>query len=420
MSITLPGAIFDLHGQVVKKFNFDTVESTVTVCCRRDKRFKPIDPLTKQMGTVNRYLRRSVKDIPLCQRPCIIDIELAEVRLRNGARRIEACDFVDKGCYYTKRFCQLVSGFCRHMTIQAVAKHFRLRWETVKNMDKSYLESSLPGLNPRDLSHLKYIGVDEVARAKGHDYMTVVYDLVSGRLIWVEAGRTTSVFSEFLKQLTPQCAAGIRGVAMDMGPAYQRAVRDYLPQADIIFDRFHVMQMFSRAIDNQRRIEFRKADNKGRLLMKGCRYLLLRNQDKLEANQKQKLKSLLDANKNLHAMYTLKEQLQALWTYTNYEDMGKALDDWCVMADQTDMLYMKKMAKSLQKHKIGICNYTKHALTTARIEAGNVGIGLIRKRARGICDTEYFKLKIRQLGTPETESLFYKSGERDNCPEIVW
>ena len=322
---------------------------------------------------------------------------------------MEYCPFVDKGSYYTKRFCCLISGLCRYMTISAVAKHFNLRWETVKNMDKQHLQDTLPALDPTKLFCLKYLGVDEVARAKGHDYMTVVYNLESGQLIWVHEGRTAEIFSLFLKQLPEATKQGILAVAMDMGPAYQKAVNDSLPNADIIFDRFHVMQNYSRAIDNQRRIEFRKADKSGKELITGTRYLLLRNADKLTEDQQDKLKKLLTENENINSIYILKEQLQALWKNKTYETMENAIENWCQIADQTNMVYIKKFAKSLRRYKKGICNYAKHPLTTARIEAGNVGIGLIRKRARGIRDTEYFKLKIRQLSVTETESMFYKS-----------
>lgn len=112
-------------------------------------------------------------------RPCLLDIELAPVRVDNNKRRIEYCDFVDKGSLYTKRFCRLASGLCRHMSIQAVSRHLQVRWETVKNMDRFYLESTLPDLDPSQYD-VKYIGVDEVARAKGHDYMTVIYDMIEG------------------------------------------------------------------------------------------------------------------------------------------------------------------------------------------------------------------------------------------------
>lgn len=407
MTLNIPSSILNLKGQSVKAVRTDLSPQTLLVSCRRDKRLKARDPLTQNPAIVNRYVRRLVQDLPLAGRQVTIEIELAQIVTKEGRRLMEPCDFVTKGCYYTKRFCQFISGLCRHMTISAVAKHLKLRWETVKNIDKRHLEATLPALTPSLLQGLSYIGVDEVARAKGHDYMTVVYDLVTGQLIWVHEGRTAKTFSSFLKQLPEATKQGILGVAMDMGPSYQKAVKEDLPQADIIFDRFHVMQNFSKAVDNQRRIEFRKADNNGRKLIKGCRYLLLSNRSRLGENQEKKLAALLSANENINAMYALKEQLQELWSCDNYDEMANALEEWSAMAEQTSMTYIRKFAQSLRHYKVGICNYAKHAITTARIEAGNVGIGLIRKRARGIHDTEYFKLKIRQLSVPDKESVFY-------------
>jgi transposase len=408
MSINIPAHILDLKGQCVNTLNCDSNSNIITISCHRDKRYKVIDPLTQQPGTVNCYVRRVIHDLPLLSLRVQIEIELAQVLTKDNKRHMESCDFVDKGCYYTKRFCRLISGLCRHMTISAVSKHFNLRWETVKNMDKYHLQNTLPALNPAELFNLKYLGVDEVARAKGHDYMTVVYDLELGQLIWVQEGRTAETFSTFLKQLPDTTKAGILAVAMDMGPPYQKAVKDDLPNADIIFDRFHVMQNYGRAIDNQRRIEFRKADKTGKDLIKGSRFLLLRNAENLTESQQKNLTKLLQENENINLIYLLKEQLQALWSCETYEKMGSALENWCQMADQTNMIYIKKFAKSLRRHKEGICNYAKHPLTTARIEAGNVGIGLIRKRARGIRDTDYFKLKIRQLSVADNISMFYK------------
>lgn len=293
------------------------------------------------------------------------------------------------------------------MSIQAVSRHLNLRWETVKNIDKAYLHQTLPALDPSQLKDLAYIGVDEVARAKGHDYMTVIYDMINGHLIGVEVGRTADVLSSFLKKIPEAVAAKIKAVALDMGPAYQKAVRECLPAADIVFDRFHVMQNFSKAMQNQRRIEFRKADREGKDLMKGTHYLLLRNGDKLSESQTEKLMNLLVSNVNLNFLYTLKEQLQKAWSAKSYDAMEAEIEDWCLLAESTGMLYLKKFVKSLRRHLEGICNYATHGLTSARIEAGNVSIGMIRKRARGIRDTEYFKLKIRQSSLPDNDSMFY-------------
>lgn len=109
----------------------------------------------------------------------------------------------------------------------------------------------------------------------------------------------------------------------------------------------------------------------------------------------------------MSTLYVLKEQLQALWNNTNVKTMERHLEQWCDLAEQTNMTYVKSFARSLRKHKQGICNYAKYQLTSARIEAGNVSIGMIRKRARGIRDTEYFKLKIRQTSIPDNLSMFY-------------
>jgi len=407
MSINISPTILGLTGQRVNEITFNKIHKTAHILCQRDKRRKVIDPVTGQQGTINRYVKRQVQDIPLFGYPCYIEIELAQVFISKNERRIERCDFVDKGCRFTQRLCQMISGLCRHMSIQAVSRHLGIRWETIKNIDKVYLEKTLPALEPEKLTDLKYIGVDEVARAKGHDYMTVIYDMVEGHLIGVETGRTSEVFTAFLKRIPTETAEKIEAVAMDMGPAYQKSVKEILPNADIVFDRFHVMKNFSDVIKNQRRIEFRKANQAGRDLLKGCYYLLLKNEDKLTDKQSGKLNNLLSENQNLNILYLMKEQLQALWKNTEVAAMERELEQWCMMADQTNMTYLKKFARSMRKNKNGICSYAKHQLTSARIEAGNVSIGLIRKRARGIQDTEYFKLKIRQTSIPDDQSMFY-------------
>lgn len=407
MDIGIQRDILGLQGQRVNQVKLDEQEQQLVIHCNRDRRRNTIDPVTGKKGTINRYVRRQVRDVPLFGYPCVIEIELAQVFISKNERRMERCEFVDKGCRFTRRFCRLISGLCRHMSIQAVSRHLGLRWETVKNIDKAYLEETLPALDPAQLTDLEYLGVDEVARAKGHDYMTVIYDMVGGHLIGVETGRTAEVFAGFLKQLPDATAAEIKAVAMDMGPAYQKAVKECLPATDIVFDRFHVMQNYSKAVQNQRRIEFRKASKAGKELMIGTHYLVLKNADKLTEQQGEKLQTLLENNSNLNMLYVLKEQLQVLWNATSFDQMAGQLESWCQVADQSNMLYLKKFAKSLRRHRVGICNYAKHNLTSARVEAGNISIGMIRKRARGIRDTEYFKLKIRQSSLPDNTSMFY-------------
>lgn len=409
MTYSISG-LLRIDGQVIRSVKLDTHSQSIDVFCRRDRRFSVKTPNSLQRSTVNTYLTRIIHDIPISGLQCRVHIELAQTRNTDGVRLIEESEFVEKGVRYSKRFCHQISGLCRHMPISVIAKHFGLRWETVKNIDKALLNRTLPPSDPALLTGLTHIGVDEVARAKGHDYMTVVYDMNTGRLIWVEHGRTSDTLSRFLTQLSRATAEQIKAVAMDMGDSYIKAVTEHLPNADIVFDRFHVMQLYSKIIRKERSFEFKKAENhKDKKLIKGSLFLLLKNAGKLSSSQSDKLDELLESNKHLCFIYMMKEQLQQIWNSTNYPEMEQKLEQWCHLAMQSGILSLQSFVGTLQRHKKGICNYATYHLTSAVIEAGNVSIGMLRKRARGIRDTEYFKLKIKQISVPETSSIFYPS-----------
>lgn len=407
MGIAIPGSILELRGQVVKAVEWNPDVGEVVIRCNRDRRFKAAEHHCGRPGKIERYLRRTIMDVPLAGKRCLVDIEYAQVVVHNRTP-VEGLSFVEPGQRVTNRMARLVSALCRHMTISAVARYTGLSWDTVKNLDKRCLAKQLPPLRPESLEGLRLIGVDEVARAKGHDYLTLVYDMVSGNLLWIKEGRTAEVLGEFLQALSAECADGIEAVAMDMGLAYQSAVRQWLPGANIVFDRFHVMQLYSKVIKQVRRAEFSKADAGHKEQIKGTSYLLLSNRDKLNDDGENRLQQLLDTNQTLHTVYTLKEQLQALWQNPpTVAAMYARLEDWCKLAEASKITALKTFSKSLKSHAVGICNYAAYPITSAAIEAGNVGIGLIRKRTRGMLDTEYLKLKIRQLNLPDTAEPFY-------------
>ncbi len=122
MGIGIPKDILGLKGQRVNEIKRDGQQ--LVIHCHRDKRRSAVDPVTGKKGTINRSVRRRVRDVPLFGSPCVIDIELAQVFISKNERRMESCEFVDKGYGFTHRFCRMISGLCRHMSIQAVARHF--------------------------------------------------------------------------------------------------------------------------------------------------------------------------------------------------------------------------------------------------------------------------------------------------------
>jgi transposase len=419
MGAVIPAGILGYEGQVIKEVRQDEATGKVTVVCRRDRRRRPVEPRSGRFGPVNRWLRRTVRDVPIGGCPCEVEIEYAQVFLSPSCVRVEELPFVAPGTRATRRLARLVSGLCRHMPIDAVARHTGLSWHSVKSLDAAFLAETVIPPRPELLDGIRYLGVDEVARAKGHDYLTLAYDLTpgenSGRILWVKEGRDAATLLQFLDALSPECADGIEAVAIDMGLAYIAAVREGLPKAAIVFDRFHVMQMFSKVIRDCRRAEFKAAktlgDLTGQQAIKGSLWLLLSNRSTLKDTDQGRLDQLLAQNQTLSTLYTLKEQLQRLWQQpSSTADMVARLNDWCGMANAAKISGLSSFVKTLRSHRTGICAYADHPITTARLEAGNVAIGLLRRRARGIRDTDYLKLKIYQLNTPDKPSFLYASG----------
>ena len=424
MGAVIPAKILGLEGQVIKDVAFNEESGRVRVICDRDRRRRPVDHRTGRRGSVNRLLRRTVLDVPLGGHPCEIEIEYAETFLSPGHVRVEQLSFVAPKARVTKRYARLIAGMARHMPISTVARHTGLSWDSVKAIECAHLAETIPIPRPQTLTGIRYLGVDEVARAKGQSYFTLVYDLSPGvgygRILWVKEGRESAVLLEFLDALSQECADGIEAVALDMGPAYIAAVRTSLPDAAIVFDRFHVMQMFSKVIRDCRRAEFKAAktlgDLTGQQTIKGSLWLLLSNRSTLKETDQGRLDQLLAQNQPLATLYALKEQLQRLWQpHSTVAEMTQRLEDWCGMARAAKITGLAAFVKTLQSHRTGICAYADHPITTSRLEAGNLSIALLRHRARGFRDMAYFKLKIFQLNTEDTPSFLYTTMPKTSC-----
>src|SRR5574343_1122755 len=416
MGAVIPAGILGLEGQVIKSVAFNEESGRVRVVCDRDRRRRPVDHRTGRRGQVNRLLRRTVLDVPIGGWPCEVEIEYAETFLSPGHVRVERLPFVCAKARVTIRYARLIAGMARHMPLSAVARHTGLSWDSVKAIECAHLAQTVPIPWPQTLTGIRYLGVDEVARAKGLSYFTLVYDLSPGanygRILWVKEGKDAEVLLEFLDALSGECAAGIEAVALDMGLAYIAAVRESLPKASIVFDRFHVMQMFSKVIRDCRRAEFKAAktlgDLTGQQTIKASLWLLLSNRSTLKETDQERLEQLLAQNQPLSALYTLKEQLQRLWQPNSTPaEMTQRLDYWCGMAKAANITGLNKSVKTLQSHRTGICAYADHPIITSRLEAVNVSIALLRRRARGFRDMAYLKLKIFQLNTEDAPSFLY-------------
>jgi transposase len=298
--------------------------------------------------------------------------------------------------YCTRRLLFFVAQLCRFMSCSDAAQLAYLSPSTARRIDIRHL---LETYAEPDLESVRRIGVDEVAVKKGHRYFTIVVDLDRARVLHVGEGRSEPSLGQFYQRMTPAQRERIEAVAMDMWQPYEAATRRFCPRAEIVYDKFHIFKAYGDVVDSVRRAAYDNATTEGKAVIKGSRYLLLRRNDSLSGDQAAHLCELLRLNRDLEVTYQLHEALRRLWAYRDPTLIQTLLRDWCLTAWQTGIRALHQFASRLWRHARGIVAFAKHRISTARVESLNNLIGLIKRRAFGIRDPHYFRLKIFQVYT---------------------
>lgn len=345
-------------------------------------------------GRLHMYGTRRVRDLNLAHARVDLVVPNRKLRCANCRTiRTEGHSFLGPYRRYTLRFERAVADLCRHLPIKQVAEHFGLTWHAVKEIDKRRLEREV-GTPCYD--GLRLLAVDEVAIHKGHTYLTTVLNLETGRIVWAGQGRSEATLAGFFEELTPEQRRSIEAVATDMAAGFRNAVEKACPQAALVYDLFHVVAKYSReVVDVVRLEEAKKQDEAGRKLIKGSRYLLLKNPPNLLRSQRKPLRELLAANQNLNTVYVLKDQLKRIWEYKHPAWARKALDQWCALAHASGIPALATFARSLCRHEKGIVNHCRYPIHTGRLEGINNKIKVIKRQAYGFRDDAYFILKIK-------------------------
>lgn len=279
------------------------------------------------------------------------------------------------------------------MTMSDVAELTLLSWDTVKTITKSHLAKNY---GRPALRGVRYLAIDEIHLGKKNAFYTIVIDLEDGRILWAKSGRGKAALQGFWRRLRV-AKAKIRAVATDMSAAYWSAVLEHLPEAALVFDKFHILKLMNERLDDLRRHMVREAEGPLKLQIKGTRFLLLRNPENLTADQIPKLDEALKINEPLLLGWYLKEELRELWSLSSRKQMGAFLNDWCDKAGQTGIGQMLKMAKTLRTHASGILAYADHPITSGKLEGINNKIKTLTKRSYGFHDQNFFILKLLSL-----------------------
>jgi transposase len=276
---------------------------------------------------------------------------------RCGAVVVEEVPWGDGKRTLTRAYMLFLARWARRLSWKETAAVFRTSWDKVFDAVEYVVTF---GLEHRKLGQIDAIGVDEIQYAKGHKYLTLVYQIDLGitRLLWVGKERTIESFQGFFTTIGEEVASKIVFVCSDMWEPYLKVIREKCSEALHILDRFHIVAKMNKALDEVRAEESRRMHREGWMpVLKKSRWLLLKREENLEQEQRFRLRDLLRYNLKTVRAYLLKEAFQQLWDYNSAAWAGKFLDEWCRQTMRSRIGPMKKIARSLRQHRELILNY---------------------------------------------------------------
>jgi transposase len=352
-------------------------------------------------GWYDRSIRRA-RDLSNGDTRIYLEFEVRRVDCRScGQVKRERLSFLADTTHYTERFAYYVGRRCASATIQDVAKELHLDWHAVKELEKQYMRAQLvragtPGP--------KAIGVDEISIRKRHTYRIVVSDLERQRPLWFGGeDRSEASMGQFYQWLAERKSGRIRLALMDMWKPFRNATQRYAPQAAILFDKFHVMRHLGEALDQVRKSEYARLSAGERRFIKGQKYTLLSNRENLTLEGRQALRKLLAANKRLNIAYLLKESFGQLWSYEREGWARRFFENWRAALKWQRLKPYEKFAEMIERHWEGIAAYCKpeNKVSLGFVEGLNNKIRVIQRRAYGLRDEEYLRLKILTCMLPK-------------------
>jgi transposase len=325
----------------------------------------------------------SLRKLPLqlCYRPRRVECPRCGVR-------VEDFPWAEPWARVTTALFNSVARLARALSWQATARQYGWNWKSVATIVKRAVEY---GLRHRRRPPVHLIGIDEVSRRKGQVYLTVVYDLERRVLLWVGDDRTEGAVKPFFtKEMGARRCHTFRVVCMDMWASYAKLVREHASGAQILFDRFHIVQHLNEAVDEVRRNEMRRLSRQERVVFKRSRWLLLKNPWNLTAEQKDRLATLVQWNVPIVRAFYLKESFQLLWEYHQPGRAKAHLEKWMSAAMRSRLEPCKRFVRLLRDHLDGILPWTKLRLSNGAVEGMNNKIKSISHRSFGFRSAKNF------------------------------
>src|SRR6478735_9213949 len=350
------------------------------------------DPETNERAEIKDWEERTWRHLDTCQYETIISARVPRLRLKNGRTVTVSVPWAAPRGRFTLSFeAHVIALLQQCRTVRGAARMARITEDAADGGMRRAVER---GLLRRQLEPPSLLGFDEKAIRKGHRYATILTDVGNGCVIDLVEERTTQAALQLLGQLPEGSTSSIQAVAMDMWPAYIGAVEEALPEAAIVFDKFHIKKHLNEAVDKIRRQEHRQLSAAGNLTLTGTKYLWLRRHEDLRQRAAAQFRSLLVQDLQTGTAWALKENFDRFWKYTSLAWAMKFLWDWVETARTTQLTPLAKVADMIDKHAEGILNYLMHPITNAAAEGINSVIQSIKHAARGLPRFESFRIRV--------------------------
>lgn len=351
-----------------------------------------IDPETKDRAAIHGWRERRWRHLDTCEFQTWIIAKVPRVKLSDGkVVTVKVPWAAPHGRFTVAMESQIIETLLACRTITSAAKLLGLTRDQVDAVMKRAVQR---GLSRREATPLELVGLDEKALRKRHRYATILTDLISGHVIDIGNGRTKEAAVELMNSLPSEQTQSIEAVAMDMWQGYISAVEETLPEAAIVFDRYHLKAHLNQAVDKVRRGEHRRLSAQGRDILKGSKYEFLKHHEDLRTKASSRLRKLLKENLETGVAWSIKELFDHFWSYRRRAPAMRFLYDWIDLAAESAMAPLEKVASMIQTHFAGIMNYINFPITNASAEGINSRIQTLKSAARGLPSFELFRTRI--------------------------
>lgn len=337
---------------------------------------------------------RQWRHLDSCQFKTILHASVPRVNCPQHGVTLAAVPWATKGSRFTLLFERLaIDVLLATQTVTGAMRILRTNWDQTWNLLRKAVAR---GKQRKQALPTPRIGIDEKAFAKGHDYVTLLYDLDASTVEAIADGRDAESGIACLSQLSGEQIASVEAVAMDMSPAYVKAAQQTIPLAEtkIVHDRFHVMQLATKAVDKVRQGEHRQLVQEGDQRLAKTKYVWLKSQENLTEKQQSQLDQAFHLQLRTGKAWAYKELLRDLWQHADAAAATAYFEDWYRRVIHTKLEPMKKVARTIKERLANVVSYCTHGVTNAVAEGINSKIMAIKRRVGGYRNRENFKTAI--------------------------